>query len=65
MPISFMHLFRLTLKGISAMAKVGRRFEVSTSIAITHQLTLTNGRGKKLEKYLYAKLIWYKWVIPI
>jgi hypothetical protein len=35
-------------KGISAMVSVRRGFEASTSIAMTHQLTMPNDRGKKL-----------------
>jgi hypothetical protein len=48
MQSSFVQLFYLTSKGISATASVGRRFEVSTSISIVHQLTMPSGRGKRL-----------------
>jgi hypothetical protein len=48
MQSSFVHLFYLTSKGISATASAGKRFEVSASISILHQLTTPNGRGTKL-----------------
>jgi hypothetical protein len=48
MQSSFAHLFCWISKGISAMASIGRRLEAPTSISITHQLTMPNGRSKKL-----------------
>jgi hypothetical protein len=43
-----LHLFCLTSKEISATASAKRRFGRFTSVSIKHQLTMPEGRDKKL-----------------